>query len=643
MAPLIIVGRGEQQRRRRQPGAGSSSSFLPLLLALLLLAATGAEALRLAAMGDWGDGSTTETSVANLIKSWSPDHVLALGDNNYAYGYLSDYPAHVGRDYSTFIDNTSDPAWGGKPSSADGKNHLWPVPGNHDWGQPCGDYKGGCTASTCPGGDLSPYLRLMPVGGKRYYNQTLGNGLVEIFALDSDCSEPDGTGISSTQALWLQAKLAASTATWKIVMLHHSPFSSGTGHGSITRVQWPFGTWGAHVVLSGHDHVYERIQQPGGIPYVVNGIGGAGLNSFGAPVSGSQVRYANNWGAVRIDVNTTTMRFELYSITPTLRDCFVISKSAGGAVSYPNCDGSSNNNTTPTPPPTTPTYSLLTGATFVDQGVGRPHFPWRYTSTNAIAAGWNTTAFDASAWPRGLTAFGYGADLGYAGGYATSLPDARVTNPILNHYFRTSFCLSAARLAWLRTQASVALKVAADNGADVYLNGVKLSSDSAANHDVLYWNNVVNVPGTSPAFVQGPNWLAVYVSNTVSSSDAAFDLDIAYTASAPQKEVPSAPTGVAATATGRTTMRVAFTKPACDGSSFITSYNITAYKNGSTNKGTTTVAVTDPFATSITKVVGSLQRCTSYTFTVKALNAAGASVGATSALAQTTCARRHRV
>lgn len=34
-------------------------------------------------------------------------------------------------------------------------------------------------------------------------------------------------------------------------MLHHAPFSSGSSHGSNPRVQWPFQTWGADVVVVG--------------------------------------------------------------------------------------------------------------------------------------------------------------------------------------------------------------------------------------------------------------------------------------------------------------------------------------------------------------------------------------------------------
>lgn len=67
---------------------------------------------------------------------------------------------------------------------------------------------------------------------------------------------------------------------------------------------------------------------------------------------------------------------------------------------------------------------------------------------------------------------------------------------------RSSFCLSAARRTWL-SSLSLSLKVLADNGADVYLNGVKLVADSASNHDVLYWNNVVTVLGSSANIKQG--------------------------------------------------------------------------------------------------------------------------------------------
>ncbi len=48
--------------------------------------------------------------------------------------------------------------------SADGLNHFWPVPGNHDWGNECNSSDA----------SLRPYLDYMPVKRQRYYQQDIG-------------------------------------------------------------------------------------------------------------------------------------------------------------------------------------------------------------------------------------------------------------------------------------------------------------------------------------------------------------------------------------------------------------------------------------------------------------------------------------
>jgi hypothetical protein len=61
-------------------------------------------------------------------------------------------------------------------------NHFWPIPGNHDWSQNCGNGKSGC-ASQCSyaagtataNSYIAPYLSYFPgTGGKLYYTATLG-------------------------------------------------------------------------------------------------------------------------------------------------------------------------------------------------------------------------------------------------------------------------------------------------------------------------------------------------------------------------------------------------------------------------------------------------------------------------------------
>src|SRR5205814_10469991 len=96
--------------------------------------------------------------------------------------------------------------------------------------------------------------------------------------VDSSAQEPHRNGASKVLSASLQAQLAQSTAPWKIVDFHHPLFSAGT-EGSAALMQWPFKQWGATAVISGHDHDYERFNI-NGIPYFVDGTGGAGLTGF---------------------------------------------------------------------------------------------------------------------------------------------------------------------------------------------------------------------------------------------------------------------------------------------------------------------------------------------------------------------------
>jgi 3',5'-cyclic AMP phosphodiesterase CpdA len=110
----------------------------------------------------------------------------------------------------------------------------------------------------------------------RYYSTT--HGPVEFFYLDS--SQPGLFGDDgSRQLAWLEDALAASASQWKVVCLHHPPYSSGR-HGSTpgaAEVLVPvLEQHAVDLVLAGHDHHYERTHPIKGITYVVSG-GGAKL------------------------------------------------------------------------------------------------------------------------------------------------------------------------------------------------------------------------------------------------------------------------------------------------------------------------------------------------------------------------------
>jgi hypothetical protein len=127
--------------------------------------------------------------------------------------------------------------------------------------------------------------------------------------------------------------------------------------------------------------------------------------------------------------------------------------------------------------------------------------------------------------------------------------------------------------------------------------------------------------------------IAAFVSNNNKSSDAAFDLDLQYLAPAANTEVPGqvivTTAAPAAGDAGTKTIRVTWTKPACDGSSFITRYTITPINNEGVFPQVR--GVPNPFVTKYATTFGApgskdtLTPCTDYLFEIRAFNAAGSS------------------
>lgn len=257
---------------------------------------------RFAAIGDYGSAGPAEHDVAQLVKNWNPDFIITLGDNNYELGDSTTIDQNIGQYYHAYIYN-----YKGRYGPSASTNRFFPALGNHDYytrnGEPYKDY------FTLP-------------GNGRYYDFVRGD--VHFFALDSDPAEPDGITASSVQGLWLQKRLAASTARWKVVYLHHAPYSSSSHHGSAKVMQWPFREWGASVVLAGHDHHYERLLVDG-LPYFVNGLGGHSVNRGPkSPLPQSQVIYDGNYGAMLLNASPDSMVLQFFSRRRELIDTHVL-------------------------------------------------------------------------------------------------------------------------------------------------------------------------------------------------------------------------------------------------------------------------------------------------------------------------------
>ncbi|MDZ4764073.1 MAG: metallophosphoesterase [Chloroflexota bacterium] len=254
------------------------------------VAAAPESSIRFAVIGDYGKASTSAAAVADMVIGWNPDFIITTGDNNYDYGEAATIDANIGQYYHAFIH----PYIG---DYGDGAivNRFFPSLGNHDWGTT----------------DAQPYLDYFTLpGNERYYDFI--QGAVHFFALDADFQEPDSISNTSVQADWLREGLANSTATWQIVYMHISPYSSGR-HGSAPIMQWDYAGWGADAVLSGHDHIYERLSIDG-IPYFVNGVGGSSLYNIASVVPGSIYHYNNNFGAMLVEADDDAITFEFYSI-----------------------------------------------------------------------------------------------------------------------------------------------------------------------------------------------------------------------------------------------------------------------------------------------------------------------------------------
>jgi len=255
-------------------------------------------AIRFAVIGDYGLAGQAEADVAHLVKSWQPDFIITTGDNNYPNGEASTIDANIGQYYHEYIY-----PYGGRFGAGADRNRFFPTLGNHDWNTT----------------NARPYLDYFSLpGNERYYDFTWGP--LHFFALDSDSREPDGVGRSSRQAAWLQERLAASKAPWKIVYMHHPPYSSGL-HGSIDWARWPYQEWGASVVLAGHDHTYERLLVDG-IPYFVNGLGGGPIYYFDFILDGSQVRFNHDHGAMLVEATARTLQFQFVTRRGEVIDTF---------------------------------------------------------------------------------------------------------------------------------------------------------------------------------------------------------------------------------------------------------------------------------------------------------------------------------
>ncbi len=286
--------------RRLEPTTGPGVSIAQAV-------PVGQTSLSLGVIGDFGYANAAEASVASLVAGWTPDAVVALGDDYYANAGgtgATRYDLTIGAYYCAFLHGATPGPACPTGGTAD-QNRFWSAPGNHDY-------------SDAGIGSYAGYFGYP--GNKRYFSVRIGS--VELFLLDSDIALRD-SGEMADERAWLAATATASTARWKIATFHQPPYSSGSRHGSSIDMRWPFASWGIQLVLNGHEHLYERATADG-VTYVTDGLGGAPRYVFGTPIPESLARYADDYGALHLTVTDAAISGAFVSVDGVTRDAFTI-------------------------------------------------------------------------------------------------------------------------------------------------------------------------------------------------------------------------------------------------------------------------------------------------------------------------------
>jgi len=274
---------------------------------LLFLAALAAPALLLAedpvlvGAGDIADckALAPAAKTANLLEHIDGT-VFTLGDNAYESGTAREFADCYG------------PTWGRF------KARTRPVVGNHEY-------------RTAFANGYYDYFG--PAAGdptKGYYSYDLGAW--HILVVNSNCAQVGGCKAGSPEEQWVRADIAAHPAPCTMAMWHHPRYSSGE-HGddkSMRDIWQALYEGGAEVVLSGHDHDYERFSPQDadskpdparGIRQFVAGTGGRDLYPWEHKDPDSEVKNNKSFGVLKLTLHPDGYDWEFVPIEgETFRD-----------------------------------------------------------------------------------------------------------------------------------------------------------------------------------------------------------------------------------------------------------------------------------------------------------------------------------
>ena len=247
--------------------------------------------VRFAVVGDSGTGERpqyeTAAQMAEYHSAFPFDFVLMLGDNIYGGKSPADFRRKFEEPYRPLLDA------GVK---------FYASLGNHD--------------------ETNERLyKPFNMAGKRYYSFRKGGA--EFLALDSNYMDPQ-------QLEWITSQLEDAGTDWKICFFHHPLYSHGKMHGSDLdlrkQLEPIFRREGVNVVLSGHEHDYERVKPQNGIAYFVLGSSGQ-LRSGGLRPSPETAKgFDTDRAFALVEISGDQLYFEAVSRTGLVVDSGIVER-----------------------------------------------------------------------------------------------------------------------------------------------------------------------------------------------------------------------------------------------------------------------------------------------------------------------------
>jgi hypothetical protein len=244
---------------------------MALLVCACLASPASAATKTVWAVGDGADSGTHDDAIASMIEQHHPDAFLYLGDV---------YDSGTANEYATYYE----PGYGRLRSI------TRPTPGNHEWDRRAEGY--------------DPYWG-SSFTAPHYYSFDLGGW--HLISLNSEEARNDG----SAQLAWLRADVSERYGNCTIGFWHRPRYSAGP-HGDDSELAplWGALAGRASIVLTGHDHNYQRLRPIEGITDWVVGTGGHGHTGANASDSRLAAINATDYGALRLSLTDTRAYYQ---------------------------------------------------------------------------------------------------------------------------------------------------------------------------------------------------------------------------------------------------------------------------------------------------------------------------------------------